>query len=133
MFSIRKMTCGAMVTMLGLVALSAGCQRAYQPEVAKLNDRPMKVDAAMKLRRWDQTTSNYQNGGVPAWTTTFKREPQEDLNWWKAQIMGPTVFVGNVVFMPVVVVTDKPNRLRTYRGVIVPPSWHAMPPLDPVQ
>ncbi len=132
MFSIHKQQRGLLAAVLLATVGLAGCQRAFRPEVAKLSVSPLKIDGAIKHRRWDQTSVSYANGSVPAWTTGFKLESKPDMDWWMYHVMTPTMFVGQVVAFPVVYATDHPTQLRAYRGIIIPPSWHAMPPLDPV-
>jgi hypothetical protein len=133
MFSTRKSIRNGCVALLGLLMLAGGCQKKFQPDIAKLNDRPILIDNAMKQRRWNQTHVDYADGGTPAWSTGFKYESRPGHDWWMDQIFSPAVFIGQVIAMPVVLVSDYPNQIRTYRGVTVPPTWHAIPPLEPVQ
>jgi hypothetical protein len=98
------------------------------PQVDRLNDTPLVVDEAMQKRDWDRSTAYYQPSTVvagPTWLTFRGDEKAERVD----VLTDPFIFLANVAASPYAAFRHPQTEAVIYHGAIVPPTYHAMPPM----
>jgi hypothetical protein len=132
MSSIHKtLRAAAATALIGAAARAGGCANIHDNPQAKLSDVPLTVDQAMQKRDWAPTVALYANGSVMAPPTGFPYTVRPDLNPWLSPFAEAGQFFGQAVAWPVFMITaDNP---QTYSGVITPPTYTAVPPIEAVR
>lgn len=134
MFSIRKITrrctTPALLT-LGLAMLGGGCANIHDNQPAPLSTRPLTIDQAMQARIWDRTVATYQNGSVVAGRTLYPYRPVGNLPYWAYPPVEAGLFYGQTLAMPVTAFLEPDPAV--YSGVIVEPTYNAVPPIQVVR
>jgi hypothetical protein len=91
----------------------------------------LAADEAMQVRTWDTRPAYYTNTSVVARPTGNIWEPKEDLGAERRHIyVDPTIWAGNTLLMPFVLIATPPWTPIAYRGETVEPTYTAMPPLE---
>ena len=130
------MTCStrnARVLIVGLLAVAAGGCLKQPSSPAAVSRHPLVIDEAMDRRAWATVPARYQNGATPAWPTGFVLEHRPDAPKWAAAATDGPLFLANIFAMPIgYAVTPGWTRVIYPTGV-VPPTYHAMPPLPPAE
>lgn len=135
MFSTPKRDGFRRIARIGLPALAlvsiGGCegfQNAPPPD--KLNDTPLVIDQAMQNRDWDRSSVEYTNTTILAAPTRQTWVPRQDMPPIADGFAETGIFLGNVVLMPVQLVTQPWADVVPYRPVTIPPTYTAMPPQE---
>ncbi|MGN6506681.1 MAG: hypothetical protein ACTHM6_14070 [Tepidisphaeraceae bacterium] len=118
-------------TWIGVIGLAmlAGCSPQQYGTRGPVNTEPMTVDQAMQQRDWDVTHAYYANGSTRNWSTGFRYEPtpgMDEANYYYADL---GTFLVNVVTLPFTYIDQSDGVISN--GVVVPPSYTAVPPLPP--
>ncbi len=127
MFSTRKLIAVALVS-----TVAAGCaQRIDGSRVQQLSDAPIIEDEAMALRQWDQTTALYANGTSRSYPTMYPYVPQGDVLGAQQAFTAHGLFFGQTLLLPITAVLTPPWQQQTYRGLRTPPTYTAVPVVEP--
>jgi hypothetical protein len=117
---------------IGAVVVGAiGCQQRAAVPMGGLNDPPPVADQAMELRDWDRLTAHYMNPRFVAGNPGFLFQPADDLAWWAYPLIETPMFLGQTLALPVTLILRPPTTPVQYAGEMLPPTYHAMPPLPP--
>ena len=128
MCSIRNGIRAAVVLgTLGLV----GCQEAKpKSNLSPLNDTPLIVDEAMQTREgWDRSSAYYPSGATVSGGTGYVWETHSSIPAEYRRFADAPVAVLNFVSLPVGLLTNTPLKKQLFRGEMVPPTFHANPPI----
>ena len=140
------------VTAMFLTAmfLTAGCATRNEEVVAPLAPRPVVYDEALVVRDWPLTVARYAGGNVEAGPAYFEQVytgaggPAGVVTGGRGtldsagpglragvgeRLAEPFVFLGNLALLPYELAVRPPTARRVAQGVVVPPSYHAAPPL----
>lgn len=119
--------------MLGLAAapLLGGCANIHDNPPARLSEHPIQIDQAMQIRNWSPTVAVYTNGSVIAPPTYYPYTVRSDVNPWLSPFVESGLFLGQTVALPVTLFVAK--NPQVYSGVITPPTYTAVPPIEPVR
>jgi len=126
-----------MLLVTGGALLSGGCMRADRnTKPIALNPLPLKEDEAIARRNWELQPVWYTNVGAVGGPTGQTWVPSGNYANDKP-VPGPAhivsddvIFVGNAVLMPIRLIIQPPWTEKVYRGVTVPPTYTASPPLE---
>ena len=85
----------------------------------------------MQRRDWDRTSAYYANGDTVAGPTLVVVEPAgPDL---VQRISDPATATANAIMAPVTTVLSPPWKNVVYQGMVVPPTYSAQPPPNPIR
>ena len=128
-----------LLPVLATAALAAaGCANRHQTNVVPLSDARVDYDEAMEVRDWPQTLAGYGDEAVTAGPTYYEYEyvgfgrdgQARKLSQPAASRLGDTfVFLGNTLLLPVRLVQTPPWKSVAYQPDLIPPTYHAAPPL----
>ena len=124
MCSARSLT--SALLLAGLVAL-AGCQKTGQYETTQLSPAPILRDEAMTYRTFDRSSVLYANGTSTANVTLFPYVIADNLPDYEQLLVGPALFYGQAIALPVTAIVTPPWEQAVNRGVYTPPSYTAVP------
>lgn len=118
--------------LLGLLAapLVGGCANIHDNPPAKLSQLPLREDQAVQKRNWNPVVCVYTNGSVVAPPTYFPYTVRSDVNPWLSPFAETGLFLGQTIASPVTFFIAK--NPQVYSGVITPPTYTAVPPIEPV-
>ena len=119
--------------MAALLAIgAAGCaEKAYQPTVQKLSPAPIVEDEAMELRDWQRSSAVYANGVSVSYPTLYPYVARKNVPAIEPVIMEPVLFVGQTLALPITAIDTPPWQDTSYRGVDTPPTYTAVPVVEP--
>lgn len=129
----RLMVRGASLVAATLLSGVTGC--AIRQTATKLDPvaPPPANDAAMAYRSFDNTSAEYENTGVIAWSTRAPLVTPPGTPDAVRRVSEPVQFLGNVALMPVSWAVDPPFQNQyVYREGGTPRSHTAVPPFDSV-
>lgn len=118
------------VLVLG-VATVLGCQEAKpRSNQSPLNDTPLVIDDAMQAREdWDRSSAVYPSGASVAGGTGYVWESSDRVPGEYRRLTDAPVAVLNFLSMPIGLLTNSPLKSQVSRGEVVPPTFHANPPI----
>lgn len=131
MCSIHKSAVLFAAACLGLPLLAA-CTLQSRATPAPVNTEAIAPDAAMQLRNWPQVPAYYASGAVIAGSTRFFLEPSPEAHPRLQQAADLPLFIANTFFEPFTYFIVAPFEPVVYRGMVVPPTYNANPPLPPI-
>jgi hypothetical protein len=128
------LTPSRLLSLAGLVALSlvGGCRFASN-EAPKMNldQTPLIVDEAMQRRDWDRTPAYYANGDTVAGPNLVVVEGTgPDV---VQRVTDPTASVTNAIIAPATFILSPPWKDMVYQGMVIPPTYTAQPPPNPIR
>jgi hypothetical protein len=130
LFSLWRFPRWAAALALAGAPLLGGCANIHDNPPARLSERPLRVDEAMQQRDWTPTVALYANGSVVAPPTYYPYVARDDTNAWLRPFVESGLFLGQTVALPVtLIVAENP---QVYSGVITPPTYTAVPPIETV-
>jgi hypothetical protein len=131
MFSIHNtLRLAASIGVIGAPLLAGGCANIHDNPPARLSAVPLNVDQAMQQRDWAPAVALYPNGSVVAPPTYYPYVARTDTSPWLYPFVESGLFIGQTVALPVTLFVAK--NPQVYSGVITPPTYTAVPPIETV-
>jgi hypothetical protein len=96
-----------------------------------LNQSPLIVDEAMQKRDWDRSSVMYANGDTLAGPDLIVIESAGPE--WLQRGTDPAVSTVNNAITPVTTVLSPPWKDMVYQGMVIPPTYSAQPPPNPIR
>ena len=128
MFSAPKSKMSHRLALAVFAGVTAGCLKTPE-QPAAVARHPIVIDAAMEHRPWPIAAAHYQNGASDAWPTGFILTHSPDEPQWAPAVTDTPIFLANVIAMPLGYAFTPGWTRVIYAQDVVPPTYHAMPPL----
>ena len=116
--------------VLGIAGI-AGCQKdSPRSNLSPLNDTPLVIDDAMQSREdWERSSAFHPSGATVAGGTGYVWESGDSVPEEYRRLTEAPVAVLNFLSLPVGLFTNSPLKSQVARGEVVPPTFHANPPI----